>query len=65
MFFFSDAKKIPLDKVTKHFCSCPNIFFLLATRIFFLLLEKRSWGKKKTALSLYQEVFSWSQKKCL
>jgi len=44
--FFSDAKKITLDKVTKQFFACPIIFswhkffFNLAVRKIFLLQKK-------------------------
>jgi len=48
---FSEARKIPFDKVTKQFFSCPNIlllgarFFFLCS-IFFLQWEKCSCCKK-------------------
>jgi len=43
--FFSDAKKIPLDKVTKQFISCPKIFSL--HEIFFSWQKFFSCSKKK------------------
>ena len=71
--FFSDAKKIPLDKLTNQgfLGFCPKIFFFflvqdffLAVRKMFLLQGKKSCEmKKKTVLSLYHEEFSWRQKK--
>jgi len=48
-----------------------KIFFLVATRIFFLLQEnnlvprKKVSAKEKNALSLYPENFSWHRKTSL
>jgi len=52
----SDAKKIPLNIVTKHFFSCRKIFFL-ATRTFFLLQEKNCF------VTLSRGIFLASEKK--
>ena len=74
--FFSDAKKIPLDKVTKVFFLA--LFFFLGTRFFFpwhkflflavitmFLLQGKKDAAKKAVLSLYQKEFPWRQKKIL
>jgi len=57
--------------VTKHFFSCPKIFFLgrrgffsvFFRKMFLLQEEKKTCGKEKTVLLLHQEEFSWRQKK--
>jgi len=46
----SDDKKIPLDKVTKHFFSCRKIIFLAIKTFFYckkknLGARKNSWDK--------------------
>jgi len=69
--FFPDGKKIPLDKVTKHFFLAARFIFLQQEHFSYCKKIKsygkkkkscgkktKSWGKKKTLLSLYQEEFS-------